>query len=477
MALNTLLLNATLMALLVAAFAMAGVQHLLVVARKSRAIDNLWFGAACLAAAGAALAQSPVYRDVVAPDPFLVDDVPRILAATWLAAATWFAVEYSAGDHRRRWAALLATLLLAIACAGDVGMDATARRSLVASATGPWHLAGLAALALMLSLAADAALRLWPAATRVRAVALGGLCIVLFMVVVQDVWQGRGFPELPPMVLSAFLLVVVPTMVELASVVADREAGLQRQQQELVHASRLSIVGELTASLAHEINQPLGAILSNVDAGDILLEHPDPPLAEVKQILADIRRDGLRASGVISHVRKLVRKREIEFERLDANIVAMDVLALLEPQARMRRIFVAPALWPQPAYVRGDRALIEQVLINLIMNAMDAVEALCAADELPSARAPVALAVSTTSQGDIAFDIVDAGIGIPAERLEHLFDSFYTSKAHGMGLGLSIARSIVESHGGRIHAMNNREAGATFRVILPPCDEEPVRIA
>jgi len=117
------------------------------------------------------------------------------------------------------------------------------------------------------------------------------------------------------------------------------------------------------------------------------------------------------------------------------------------------------------------------VLINLIMNAMDAVEALRAADELPSARAPVALAVSTTSQGDIAFDIVDAGIGIPAERLEHLFDSFYTSKAHGMGLGLSIARSIVESHGGRIHAMNNRETGATFRVILPPCDEEPVRIA
>jgi signal transduction histidine kinase len=173
-------------------------------------------------------------------------------------------------------------------------------------------------------------------------------------------------------------------------------------------------------------------------------------------------------------VRKLVSKREIEFERLDANTVVTDVVALLESQARVRRIFVARTLWPQPAYVRGDRALIEQVLINLVMNAMDAVEAVGAADELPSARAPVALTVSTTSHGEIEFKIVDAGTGIPADRLDRLFDSFYTSKAHGMGLGLSIARSIVESHGGRIHAANNRAAGATFRVTLPPFDDAAV---
>jgi C4-dicarboxylate-specific signal transduction histidine kinase len=326
------------------------------------------------------------------------------------------------------------------------------------------------ALVLMLLLVIEGSARLWSTPGRGRAAALVGLAIVLFMVLVQDV-QGQGFPDLPPTVLAAFLLVVVPTMFEITTAAAEREAVVQRQQEELVHASRLSIVGELTASLAHEINQPLGAILSNVDAGEILLEHPDPPLGEVKQILADIRRDGLRASGVISHVRKLVRKREIEFERLDANSVATDVVALLESQARVRRIFVARTLWPQPAYVRGDRALIEQVLINLVMNAMDAVEAVGAADELPSARAPVALTVSTTSHGEIEFEIVDAGTGIPADRLDRLFDSFYTSKAHGMGLGLSIARSIVESHGGRIHATNNREAGATFRVTLPPFDD------
>jgi C4-dicarboxylate-specific signal transduction histidine kinase len=303
------------------------------------------------------------------------------------------------------------------------------------------------------------------------------LGVVLFMLLVQDASQEGGFPELPPLVLSAFLMVVLATMFEIASAVADREAALQAQQQELVHASRLSIVGELTASLAHEINQPLGAILSNVDAGEILLEHSDPALGEVRQILADIRRDGLRASGVITHVRKLVRKPQIEFERLDANAVAAEVIALLEPQARMRRIFVARALSPQPAYLRGDRALIEQVLINLIMNAMDAVEAVGAADALPAAHAPVVIAVSTTRHAEIEFAIVDAGTGIPADRLAHLFDSFHTSKAHGMGLGLSIARSIVEAHGGRIHAENNRETGATFRVTLPPSDEPEVRTA
>ena len=125
-------------------------------------------------------------------------------------------------------------------------------------------------------------------------------------------------------------------------------------------------------------------------------------------------------------------------------------------------------LWPQPAYLRGDRALIEQVLINLVMNAMDAVEAKGAADDAPSARPPIALAVSITGDGEIEFQITDAGIGIPVERLSHLFDSFYTSKAHGMGLGLSISRSIIEAHGGRIHAENNLGAGASFRVTLPP---------
>jgi len=463
--------NTMLMSLLVAAFAMAGVQQLLVFARNAGAIDHAWFAAACLAAAGAVFAQSPVYTDAVAPATFMAHGLPRLLIAAWLVALTWFGVEYSFGNDRRRWTALVATMLAGIACVGAIAHEATAPPDVPGTAIDAWHAAGVVALGLMLLLLVESGLRLWAATRRMRAAVLAGLGSIVFMVLLQDAFQGRGFADLPPLALPAFLIVVMAMTYELAGNVADREAGLQRQQQELVHASRLSIVGELTATLAHEINQPLGAILSNVDAGEILLEHPDPPLDEIMQILADIRRDGLRASGVIGHVRKLVRKREIEFEMLDANAVVADVIALLEPQARGRRIFLARTLAPQPAYLRGDRALIEQVLINLTMNAMDAIEAVGAADDSPLMRAPIGLAVSTTRHGEVEFQVVDAGIGIPADRLEHLFDSFYTSKAHGMGLGLSIARSIVEAHGGRIQAANNPGAGATFRVTLPPFDD------
>ena len=450
-----------LMSMLVAIFAMAAIKHLLIFLRNRAAVEHFWFSATSLAAAGAAAVCHAASRGISATT-FMAHDLPTLLAATWLVTATWFGVKYAFGDQKRRWIALIATLLVAIAGAGDLAFPA--------SSPGPWRLMGLTALAIMIPLTIEGMLRLWASARRVRAAALAGLGCALSVVAVHGALQGSGFPQILPVALYAFLVVVLILTYELAGAVADGDVASQRQQQELAHASRLSIVGELTASLAHEINQPLGAILSNADAGEILLENPQPPLDEIRQILADIRRDGLRASDVIRHVRKLVRKRELELEKLDANAIATEVTALLAPQARGRRVAITLTLWPQPVHLRGDRALMEQVLINLIMNAMDAVEAKGAADDAPSARPPIALDVSITSHREVEFQIADAGIGIPAERLGHLFDSFYTSKAHGMGLGLSISRSIIEAHGGRIQAQNNRGAGATFRVTLPPFD-------
>jgi signal transduction histidine kinase len=197
-------------------------------------------------------------------------------------------------------------------------------------------------------------------------------------------------------------------------------------------------------------------------------------LDEIRKILSDIRRDGLRARDVIRHVRTLVQKRgrELELERLDANFLIADVIALLEPEASRRRFLFAPELSPQPLHIYADRALLEQVHINLILNAMDAVEAVDAGEGALAVRPPIVVGVEATRHGEIEFRISDAGKGIPAELLGHLFSSFYTTKPHGMGLGLSIARSIVEAHGGRIQAENNRGRGATFRVTLPPCDEQ-----
>ena len=450
--------NTVLMSMLVAIFAMAAIQHLLVFLRNRVGVEHFWFGATSLAAAGTAAVYCPVFRDI--SPTTMATHLPSLLAASWLVTATWFGVKYAFGDQKRCSIALIATLLVAIAVAGGVAFPGASPE--------PWRLTGFAALAIIIPLTMEGMLRLWSSARRVRAAALAGMGLALSLVAVQGALQGNGFPRIALAAQCAFLVVVVILAYELAGAMADTDAASQRPQQGLAHASRLAIVGELTASLAHEINQPLGAILSNADAGEILLENPQPPLDEIRQILADIRRDGLRASDVIRHVRKLVRKRELELEKLDANVVATEVAALLAPQARARRVGITLKLRPQPAYVRGDRALMEQVLINLIMNAMDAVEALGTGDDAHSHRPPVVLDVSTTGHGEIEFQIIDAGIGIPAERLGRLFDSFYTSKAHGMGLGLSIARSIIEAHGGRIHVQNNRGAGATFRVTLPP---------
>jgi signal transduction histidine kinase len=165
-------------------------------------------------------------------------------------------------------------------------------------------------------------------------------------------------------------------------------------------------------------------------------------------------------------VRTLVRKRELDLQRLDANKLTMEVAQLLEDESRRRRIALLAELATPPVQVMGDRALLGQVLINLVRNAMDAVEA--AVPDEDTFRPPVILRTVATAHNEIEGRVIDAGVGIPDDKLDRLFDSFYTSKPHGMGLGLSIARSIVVAHGGRIRAGNNPGGGATFGVILRP---------
>lgn len=456
--------------LLATIFATAGAHHLLVWARHSPGREHLWFALTCFSAAAAAATHA------VAPDAVFAGNSPAtrhglsVSVSIWLITAAWFTAVYAGDNHPRRRVAFAVTLLLTIAALGDAPLSfAGTRATAIANARS---VVSFVALFLLLGLALSGAIRLWSSAARFRALVLGvGIGLVVVAAVVQLMLQQRGMPEPVSLALAAFLLTVGMMMYELAGTVADGRAAAKRQQQELAHASRLSIVGELTASIAHEINQPLGAILSNVDAGEILLDRPNHPLDEIRQILADVRRDGLRASDVIRHVRTLVRKRELEMEKIDANSIAADVIALLELEARRRRIPIATALSPQHAYVRGDRAHLEQVLINLMLNAMDAIETMSAADDAPATSTPIVIGTSSTRHREIEIWISDAGPGVPAERLSHLFDSFYTSKPHGMGLGLSIARSIAEAHGGRIRVENNRDSGATFKITLPPYDD------
>jgi PAS domain S-box-containing protein len=239
--------------------------------------------------------------------------------------------------------------------------------------------------------------------------------------------------------------------------ITDRKRA-EEANQKLAHASRLAAMGELTASIAHEINQPLGAILANADAAELLLDAGR--LDEVRRALADIRKDDLRASEVVRRIRELVRTQEFERHPLDLNEMVAGVLQLLGADAARRGVALEAVLARDLPPVRGDRVHLQQVLLNLLLNGMEAMA------ETPAPRRR--LAVRTTPNGTgVEVSVTDAGVGIPPAQLPRLFESFFTTKREGMGLGLSIARSIVEAHGGRIWAENRPEGGGAFRFTVP----------
>jgi len=237
------------------------------------------------------------------------------------------------------------------------------------------------------------------------------------------------------------------------------EQSLQAQRAQLLHASRLAVAGELTAAIAHEINQPLTAILGNAEAAEMMIEAGRLSNEELLQILRDIRRDDLRASEVIQRLRTLLAGREGERRRFSLNDCVADTTTLLRAEAQRRGVALEHVLDARRPEVLGDAVQIQQVIINLCLNAFDA------SDALPPERRRVRLETSDTTQG-VQLSVSDSGTGIPAADLPRVFDSFYSTKRGGMGLGLAIARSIVEAHGGTIRVAP-RDNGAEFLVVLP----------
>jgi PAS domain S-box-containing protein len=241
--------------------------------------------------------------------------------------------------------------------------------------------------------------------------------------------------------------------------ITDRRR-VEETNQHLAHVSRLAILGELTASIAHEINQPLGAIRSNADAAEMLLESGPARLEEVRQILDDIRRDDVRASEVIRRIRGLLQKHETEIEPYDLNEVVRDCVRTVGADAARRGITLETEVAALPI-LYGDRIQVQQALLNLLLNGMDAL------DSTPRAKSRILIRTARGLDGTAEVAVADSGKGIPQEHLPRLFESFYTTKKDGMGLGLSIARFMVESQGGRIWAESGGGGGATFRVELP----------
>ena len=244
------------------------------------------------------------------------------------------------------------------------------------------------------------------------------------------------------------------------------EAEVSRQRAELTHVARVSTMGELAASVAHELNQPLGAILANAEAAELFLQQDPPALGELRAILADIRQDDERAGEVIRRMRALLRKRELDQQPLEINSVVEDVLQVVSGDAALRKTAISADLAPLLPKILGDRVHLQQVLLNLILNGMDAMA------EQPHERRRLSVRTRPGADGLVELVVTDRGHGIEPDKLPRLFEPFYTTKTNGMGMGLSIARRIIEAHRGRIWAENNASGGAAFHVTLPVVKEE-----
>jgi two-component system sensor kinase FixL len=245
---------------------------------------------------------------------------------------------------------------------------------------------------------------------------------------------------------------------------ADQET--QNLRREIAHVGRVSMMGQLASALAHEINQPLGAILRNAEAAELFLQDKSPDLEEVRGILADIRKDDQRAGSVVDRMRGLLKRQNLDRRPVDVGELVGEVAALVRSDAAARHIKLELAVADNLPPVFGDLVHLQQVLMNLIVNGMDAI------DEANREDRRVSVTASLDGPKTVEIAVSDSGRGVPADKLTHIFDPFFTSKANGMGMGLPISRTIIEAHNGRLWAENRDGGGALFRFTLPIAEKD-----
>jgi PAS domain S-box-containing protein len=269
--------------------------------------------------------------------------------------------------------------------------------------------------------------------------------------------HGIGHPVLSP---SGELVQVVGTMVDVTERKLADEARKRLRQLEVdfAHINRVSTMGELTASLAHEIKQPIGAAVTNAEAALRLLDRDRPDIAEAREAALEMVKDARRGAEIIDRVRSLYQKGSSQLETIEVNDVIGEMVVMLQNEADRHSVRIRTDLAGELPKVMADRVQLQQVLMNLMLNGIEAI--LDTGGEL-SIKSQLA------DDGQLLISVTDTGVGLPTENADQVFNPFFTTKSHGTGLGLAITRSIVESHGGRIWASRNCGRGTTFSFILP----------
>ena len=321
---------------------------------------------------------------------------------------------------------------------------------------------------LFLAYVLDATIALWrrpqPGARRKALVVGGAIASFLVIATLQSQLVVWGVVRMPVMISPAFLIMLVAMTYELCrDIVASAHIKdeAHRLRDELAHVARVSTLSELSGSLAHELNQPLGAILRNAEAAKLLLASEKPDLAELRAIVGDIHSDDRRAGAIIERMRALLKRQALELHEVSLSLLAKEVLELVRGDALAHRVTLECAVPESLPAVSADRVHVSQVLLNLLVNGIDAASAARGTERR------VTIDARRADEHTVEIAVADSGDGIAPEMLAKVFEPFVTTKAKGMGIGLAVSRTIVEAHGGRLWAQNNDRAGATFRFTLP----------
>ena len=280
-------------------------------------------------------------------------------------------------------------------------------------------------------------------------------------------WDRYRWPAIGVATFAAFQAMLIAVLLvnrgKLRQALEAKRLAMEQTMElrdTLSHAGRVSLLGQLSSSLAHELSQPLGAILRNAEAAEIMLRHPTPDIDELRAIIDDILRDDHRAGDVIQKLRSLLKKGQLDMRPLDIGNVVRDVIDLLRSDATGRHVHLSADLNPGLPPVLGDRIHLQQVLLNLIVNAMDAL------DETETGDRQVRVSARLMESGLVEIRVCDNGPGIPHEHLSRLFEPFHTTKRAGMGMGLPVSKTIIEAHRGSLTAENLPEGGACLRFTL-----------